>query len=134
MRIAAIAVPLAVHCLACGPGVPDVPPGQAVSYSKHLEPLVLERCLSCHTAEKPEADLVLERGRGHAELVGRSSVQVEGKRLVVPGDLESSYLWDKLIHRAEKGEGMPRTLFGAKRLPPEELERFRRWIEDGAQP
>jgi hypothetical protein len=29
---------------------------------------------------------------------------------------------------------MPRTLLGAKRLPPAELERFRRWIEDGAQP
>ncbi len=34
----------------------------------------------------------------------------------------------------EIGKGMPRTMFGAKRLPEKELNLFRRWIEDGAKP
>jgi hypothetical protein len=55
-------------------------------------------------------------------------------QLVAPGDLEASYLWLKLDQRPIKGEGMPRTLTGAKRLPEKELERFRRWIAEGARP
>lgn len=120
--------------VACGPSVPDVPDGQKVSYAEHLEPLIIKRCLGCHTAEKPEAKLVLERGRGYAQLVGRASQQIPSLQLVVPGDPGESYLWQKVDHTAGNGKGMPRTLIGSKRLPERELELIRRWIEDGAQP
>ncbi len=120
--------------VSCGGGLPEVPPGQPVSYGRHLEPLVLARCLGCHTAEKPEAELVLAQGRGYPALVGRASVQVPAMSLVVPGDSEHSYLWLKVDHRAAKGRGMPRTLTGSKRLADDELTLIRRWIEDGARP
>jgi len=128
-------VVLAVAALGCGGSrLPEPAAGEAASYREHLEPLVLRRCLSCHSAEEPKAELVLEPGRGWEALVGRSSVQVPAMRLVDPGSLAGSYLWLKLDHSASVGGGMPRTLLGAKRLPEPELERFRRWIEDGARP
>lgn len=119
---------------ACGISVPEVPAGRPVSYAAHLEPLVTARCLGCHEAEAPEADLVLEPGRGYDALVGPLSVQQPSMALVAPGNPEASYLWLKLQHRAPHGKGMPRTLTGAKMLRSDELELYRRWIEGGAEP
>jgi len=130
--VVAALVAAAVGC--GGRRLPALADGQPASYREHLEPLVLRRCRSCHTVEDPEAGLVLEAGRGWEALVGLRSVQVPAMRLVDPGRLASSYLWLKLDHTAAFGDGMPRTVFGAKRLPDAELERFRRWIEDGARP
>jgi hypothetical protein len=119
---------------ACGAPVPKVPAGETVSYAKHLEPLVLANCLGCHGAEEPKAKLVLEEGSGYGQLVGRRSVQVAVMMLVEPGELEASYLWLKLQHRAPEGKGMPRTPTGVKKLRAAELELYRRWIEEGAKP
>ena len=118
----------------CGAEVPDVPEGDTVSYSVHLEPLVIAHCLGCHESEEPKARLVLGPGEGYGQLVGRRSVQVPEMALVEPGDPEASYLWHKLQHRAPEGKGMPRTLTGTKKLRPAELELYRRWIEGGAKP
>ncbi len=118
----------------CGTPVPEVPVEEPVSYSQHIEPLVLAHCLGCHEAEEPKAKLVLEQGTGYGQLVGRRSVQVATMMLVEPGDLEASYLWLKLQHRAPEGKGMPRTPTGVKKLRAAELELYRRWIEGGALP
>ena len=112
---------------------PELPEGD-VSYAGDLESLVIKRCVSCHSTENPKAELILEQGRGYEALVGRASVQVPNLQLVVPGDPAASYLWHKMDFTAEVGKGMPRTLFGAKRLPEGEIEFFRRWIDDGARP
>lgn len=134
MRVPILAV-LAAAAIGCGgTPLPELEDGAPASYALHLEPIVLKRCLSCHTAEEPKAGLVLEAGRGWQALVGPGSVQVPAMRLVEPGNPEESYLWLKVDHAAPVGDGMPQTLFGAKRLPAAERERFRRWIEDGARP
>ncbi len=125
---------LSVAAACGGSSLPELPDGASVSYREHLEPLVLKRCLDCHTTGEPKANLVFEQGEGYAQLVGRASTQVPTLKLVTPGDPEKSYLWLKLDQRAAVGEGMPRSFLGAKRLPPAEQERFRRWIEDGALP
>ena len=124
----------ALVLVGCGTPVPTVPAGETVSYARHLEPLVLANCLGCHGAEEPKAKLVLEEGRGYADLVNRHSVQVPEMLLVAPGDLEASYLWLKLEHRAPEGKGMPRTATGVKKLRAAELDLYRRWIEGGALP
>ena len=118
----------------CGEPIPVVPEDEAVSYSAHLEPLVLAHCLGCHTFDEAKAKLVLEQGSGYSNLVGRRSVQVPTLLLVDPGDVESSYLWHKLQHRAAEGKGMPRTATSVKKLRAAELDLYRRWIEEGAQP
>lgn len=109
--------------------VPEEP-----GYAADVEPLVLARCLGCHRTDDVRGDLLLERGQGYDQLVGRRSVQVPSLLLVAPGDFDASYLWHKLEHSAVVGDGMPRGLFGPRRLPPAEIELFRRWIETGARP
>ena len=132
LMIAVVFGALAVGC--SGVEVPVVPDDVPVTYAAHLEPLVIARCLSCHTTEEPEAQLVLEIGAGYGEMVGRPSTQVPEILIVAPGDVEASYLWRKLNHDAEIGKGMPRTVIGSIHLPEEEIELYRRWIEDGALP
>jgi hypothetical protein len=119
---------------ACGGSLPEVPAGHSVSYQEHVEPLILKRCLGCHTREQPKGELVLEQGEGYSQLVDRTSVQLPQTQLVVAGDPPTSYLWQKLVGPPEKGQQMPRTLFGSKQLPEPELELIRRWIADGAHP
>ena len=120
--------------MGCGATVPEVPEEAPVSYTAHLEPLVIAHCLGCHDSEEPKARLVLDPGEGYGQLVGRRSIQVPEMTLVEPGDPDASYLWLKLQHRAPEGKGMPRTLTGTKKLRPAELELYRRWIEGGAKP
>lgn len=134
-RVALLGIALGGVSGGCAPyRPPEAPAGEPVRYATHLEPVVLERCLSCHTFDEPEAGLVLEPGEGYARLVGPRSTQVETMPLVVPGDPEGSYLWLKVDQRPVTGDGMPRSLFGPKRLPEAEVELFRRWIADGARP
>ena len=118
----------------CGTQVPEVPMGEPVSYSAHLEPLVIAHCLSCHQTDEAKAKLILDPGVGYERLVGPPSVQEPEMALVEPGEPERSYLWLKLQHTTEEGKGMPRTIAGSKKLRETELELYRRWIEDGALP
>lgn len=123
-----------VFATGCGTQVPEVPNEEPVSYSVHIEPLVIARCLSCHDSEEAKAKLVLDPGLGYERLVGPHSIQDPEMALVEPGDTERSYLWLKLQHVTEKGKGMPRTLTGSKKLRQSELELYRRWIQGGALP
>ena len=126
-----------VTCLVftgCGKPIPEVPKGEPVSYSVHLEPLVTAHCLNCHDSEEAKGKLVLDPGVGYEHLVGPRSRQEPDMALVEPGDPEHSYLWLKLQHVTKEGKGMPRTLTGSKKLRPAELELYRRWIEGGAKP
>jgi len=109
-------------------------PSPGLSYASDVEALVVKRCAGCHKAEEAKANLVLEEGAGYAQLVGRASTQEPALQLVVPADPSASYLWHKLEFTAEVGKGMPRTLFGSKRLPEKELDLIKRWIEGGALP
>ena len=121
-------------CAGCGTPVPEIAAGEPVSYTAHLEPLVVAHCLGCHESEDAKAKLVLDPGLGYERLVGPRSVQDPEMALVEPGDPDRSYLWLKLQHAAGEGKGMPRTLTGAKKLRAAELELYRRWIEEGAEP
>ena len=120
--------------IGCGTSVPEVPSGEPVSYSVHLEPLVIAHCLSCHESEEAKAKLVLDPGLGYERLVGPRSIQDPEMALVEPGNPENSYLWLKLQHTTQEGKGMPRTVAGSKKLRPAELELYKRWIEGGAKP
>jgi hypothetical protein len=132
--VKAVAAGLLVAVVGCGAPIPEVAPGEPVSYTAHLEPLVVAHCVGCHESEDAKAELVLDPGLGYERLVGPRSIQDPNMALVEPGDPRRSYLWLKLQHVTEKGRGMPRTLTGSKKLRPAELELYRRWIEGGAQP
>ena len=104
----------------------------APSYSRDIEPLFLAACGNCHGAERPKKGLDLSAGRGRAALVGVASRSEPQFVLVKAGDPDGSYLWKKLEHATAKGKGMPRTLFGASKLPADQLAVIRAWIAAGA--
>lgn len=105
-----------------------------LSYASDVEPILVAECVDCHGAKRPKKGLDLSTGVGYEALVGKPSNELPDILLVKAGDPEASYLWQKVMHTAAEGKGMPRTMFGAKMLPPEQLELIKRWIADGAKP
>jgi hypothetical protein len=105
-----------------------------VSYAKDIEPIFVKACEKCHGGSHPKQGLDLSAGKGYGELVGVRSTEVTEMARVKAGDPAASYLWLKLTHTATKGRGMPRTLFGAKKLPQADLDLIQQWIVQGANP
>jgi mono/diheme cytochrome c family protein len=105
-----------------------------LSYANDVEPVFLAECGDCHGAENPKKGLDLSQGRGLANMLDRPSQEIDGTLLLKAGDPAASYLWQKLTHAASEGKGMPRTMFGAKKLPQEQLDLVERWIKEGAKP
>ena len=89
----------------------------------------------CHGTDNPQAGLVLTGDHVYESLVDKvasaSAAQFAGKKLVVPGAPETSFLMDKLEGKLGPGEGdpMPRD---RKPLGTETIEMFRKWILAGA--
>ncbi|MCP4899463.1 MAG: hypothetical protein GY906_21060, partial [bacterium] len=129
MRIGLVVAAVVLSSLGCGTEPPLASQQKQLSYAVDVEPLIVKRCLGCHEVEEPKAELVLEVGTGFSQMVGRESTQVPGQMIVEPGSSADSYLWLKLIHEQTVGKGMPKTLFGAKQLPQQELELIRMWID-----
>jgi hypothetical protein len=70
--------------------------------------------------------------RAYAFLVNQESVECDDSRpLVMPGDIEHSYVVDKMLGRNLcAGHPMPRGL--GNRLSPEEVRTVTDWICEGA--
>ncbi len=107
--------------------------GEPLSYSKDVEPILVAACGECHGTSRPKKGLVLTEG-GREHMLDVPSRMEPEYRLLVAGDPQASYLWIKLEHGQKEGKGMPRTIFSAKKLPPDQLDLIKRWIEEGAQP
>jgi hypothetical protein len=85
MRFAAAIVAIVLAAVAgCGTPVPEVAIEEMVSYTAHLEPLVIAHCLSCHESGEAKAKLVLDPGVGYERLVGQRSIQDPEMALVEP--------------------------------------------------
>ncbi len=115
-------------------GVGSTAQSSAVSYAKDVTPILERECVKCHDAKEHKGKLDLSAGEGYRNLVGVPSSEVETIARVKPGDPAASYLWLKLQHRTDKGSGMPKGLFFARKLSDRDLDLIRSWIEGGAQP
>jgi cytochrome c553 len=105
---------------------------KAPTLETDVQPIFETACTKCHGPKKAKAKLDLSATAGVAALVNRPADQVPELMLVKPGDPANSYLWQKLQHTSAKGKGMPRGIFRASRLPEDQLELIRKWIEAGA--
>jgi hypothetical protein len=97
-----------------------------------VQPIFDMACADCHGVKHQKAKLNLSAATARQALVNQPSDEVPTLVRVKPGDPEGSYLWQKLQNKAAKGKGMPRTIFSTKRLPDDQLEVIRKWIEAGA--
>jgi len=110
--------------------------GQAPSptLAREVQPIFDANCTKCHGLKEQKAHLDLSAGNSYASVVGVPSVQVDTLMRVKPGDPESSYLMQKVLHTAAQGKGMPRGFFGSSHLEPGEIATIRAWIAAGAKP
>jgi hypothetical protein len=93
----------------------------AVDYEKQIQPILRASCYSCHSSEKPAADLRLDSKSG-ALAGGRSG------KAIVPGKPTASLLLQRLVTPNSKLR-MP---LGGTPLPAAKIELIRSWITDGA--
>ncbi len=105
-----------------------------LSYARDVEPLFVKHCAECHGGDSPKKGLDLTKDKGYANLVQHKSQEEPLMQLVKAGEPAASYLWLKVSHTATEGRGMPRTLFGAKKLPKAQLDTIHEWIVQGANP
>ncbi|MFO0611686.1 MAG: hypothetical protein U0414_03795 [Polyangiaceae bacterium] len=93
--------------------------------------------MSCHGKDPFEGDLDLRPGHARAALVDQPSTQALGKTLVIPGDRDASFLWQKLTNMlpsdGSEGDPMPKGEAIMWSLPPQDqLDLITAWIEGGA--
>jgi ankyrin repeat protein len=117
LSLAAIAV-----CVALGTGRVSVSAqnqaARRVDYQRDVQPILQQNCSGCHGAKQQIAGFRADR---------RSSVFAA--RRVVPGGLENSLLFHRLIGDVAYGPQMPPT--GA--IPQAQIDTIKTWIQEGAE-
>ncbi len=107
-------------------------PGEPIDFQSHVLPLLQERCTDCHGApfEKngrtitPKAGLRLDT----FEMVLKGTL--DGP-VVTPGNIVESVLFELMTLDEDDSDIMPPK--GGK-LAPEQIDVFKRWIEEGSKP
>lgn len=98
------------------------PSDEKVSFRRDVAPVLVTRCLGCHGQDDPQ---------GEYQLHNFASLMKEGyssSPVVTPGDPEESELYLLLIE--DEDYRMPKD---ADPVPDDDIERIRRWIEQGAE-
>ncbi len=90
-----------------------------VDFARDVQPIFRQNCIGCHGPTKQNNGLRVDR---------RSSVLKPGVRRVMPGNLENSFLYHRLVG-SEFGLQMPPT----GPLRPEQVKIIKAWIEQGAE-
>lgn len=111
--------------------------GAGKGWADRVAPLLDSNCGGCHSEERAEGDLALVGDGVYDDLLETSSKFDEmGRRFVIPGDPQNSYLFLKLIGDPSiAGKGMPiDPIEGVRTLSDEELADIETWITDGAAP
>ena len=100
-------------------GIAGAADGGPVHFETQIAPLLEEKCLKCHSGDKP---------KGNYSIVTRESAFADG--LVVPGDPDKGdFYW--LIISEDPDEMMPPPDKGGP-LADEQKELVRQWITEGA--
>jgi len=99
---------------------------EPVEFNRDIRPILSDRCYYCHGPDEDErkADLRLDIAEGALRNLG-------GYAAVVPGDPDASELFHRIISHDED-EVMPPPSAKKPAVSPEEIQTFRKWIEQGA--
>ncbi len=96
--------------------------GERLDFRKDVEPILQKHCLRCHGADKRKGGLAF---------ISRKEILIpadSGKIALVPGDASKGELMRRVLS-TDKDERMPPS---GPRLTANEVERLRRWIDQGA--
>lgn len=98
-----------------------VPIEQALVYDHVIQPIFLEKCVSCHSDKKL---------KGKLKLTDSASIMKGGKtgKLYVPGDPQVSLLLERIHMPLSNKKHMPPS--GKPQLSPEEARIIFQWIKD----
>ncbi len=112
------------------PPPPPPPAGFAPNFSEIQASVFTPNCATggCHSGANPPAGLNLDAANSYTMLVGIASSQNAGIQRVNPGDMNNSYLIQKLEGTASGGGQMP----PSGPLPQADIDIIRQWITDGA--
>lgn len=91
-----------------------------VTYDQHVLPVLRDKCLSCHNADKA-------RGGLDASSYGKLMEGGSSGAVVKPGDVDGSRLYTLSAHKEE-----PKMPPNSPAMPGPSLEVFKAWIESGA--
>ncbi len=117
-------LPAAVVALALS--VPFAGAEERVTFNEHIRPILANNCFGCHgmDATHRKAKLRLDTAEG-------AYAEHEGRRAIVPGNLEKSEAWLRIVSRHED-EVMPPPEAHKTPLTAEQRELVRTWILQGA--
>lgn len=94
-----------------------------IDFSTEIQPIFAQRCYACHGPTEKEGGLQLNsREAALAELES-------GDHAIVPGKDRRSTILDRILSEDE-GDQMPPE---GKRLTPDQIEKIKKWIEQGAK-
>ncbi len=100
-------------------------PPEKIVFNRDVRPILSDKCFACHGFDPKtrKADRRLDSLEG-------ALAEIEGVRAIVPGSLEKSDVWARLIS-SDKDEVMPPPK-SHKTLSAAEKDILKRWIEQGA--
>jgi Protein of unknown function (DUF1553)/Protein of unknown function (DUF1549)/Planctomycete cytochrome C/Concanavalin A-like lectin/glucanases superfamily len=113
-----------------GDSAPDARKGSAapepVDFNRDIRPILSDRCYQCHgpDAARRKADLRLDQEAS-------AKAERESGHAIVPGDAKGSELYRR-VRADDPAERMPPQKSG-KSLTAAEIEKLRRWIDQGAR-
>src|SRR3954451_2607246 len=99
---------------------------ETLSFNREVRPILSDKCYFCHgfDPKQRKADRRPDTPEG-------AMAEVDGIRAIVPGDLQKSEAWVRIVS-TDKEEVMPPPK-SHKTLSAAEKEKIRRWIEQGAK-
>jgi hypothetical protein len=117
---------LAACALGAAPAAGAAAPSPRIDFNRDIRPILSESCYQCHGPDrnKRKADLRLDLREGLFRAL-------DGTTTVVPGKLEESELFLRITSEDEETRMPPRK--AGRRLAPGDIERIKRWIEQGAE-
>jgi len=90
-----------------------------IDFARDVQPILRQNCIGCHGPAKQSNGMRVDR---------KSSVFKPSARRVIPGNLENSFLYQRLI-----GSGAGLQMPPAGPLQPEQIRIVKAWIEQGAE-
>ena len=99
---------------------------ESVSFNRDIRPILSSKCFHCHGPSEKSRKAKLRLDLQQSALADR-----DGTRAIVPGKLDESELWHRIL--SDDPEEMMPPPESKKPMTKQEIELFRQWLKDGAE-